>query len=74
MANNLLLPALVAGNSVVLKLSEETPLVTNFFVRTINEVLPEGVLQITHGDAKTGKVLVDDNIDKVANADIDKAV
>ena len=34
MANNLLLPALVAGNSVVLKPSEETPLGAELFVKT----------------------------------------
>jgi aldehyde dehydrogenase (NAD+)/succinate-semialdehyde dehydrogenase/glutarate-semialdehyde dehydrogenase len=66
MANNLLLPALVAGNSVVLKPSEETPLVADLFVRTLNEVLPEGILQIAHGDAKTGKALVDADINMVA--------
>jgi aldehyde dehydrogenase (NAD+)/succinate-semialdehyde dehydrogenase/glutarate-semialdehyde dehydrogenase len=66
MTNKLLFPALVTANSVVLKPSEETPLVIDFFVRIINEVLPEGVLQIAHGDAKTGKVLVDANIDKAA--------
>jgi succinate-semialdehyde dehydrogenase/glutarate-semialdehyde dehydrogenase len=44
MTNNLLLPPLVTGNSVVLKPSEKTPLVTDLFVRTLNEMLPEGVL------------------------------
>ncbi len=66
MANNLLLPALVAGNSVVLKPSEETPLVADLFVKTLNQVLPEGVLQIAHGDAETGKALVNTEINMVA--------
>ncbi len=66
MANNLLLPALVAGNSVVLKPSEETPLVAELFVKTLNQVLPEGVLQIAHGDAETGKALVNAEINMVA--------
>ena len=66
MANNLLLPALVAGNSVVLKPSEETPLVADLFVKTLNQVLPEGVLQIAHGDAETGKALVNADINMVA--------
>ena len=66
MANNLLLPALIAGNSVVLKPSEETPLVADLFVKTLNEVLPEGVLQIAHGDAATGKSLVNADINMVA--------
>lgn len=66
MANNLLLPALVAGNSVVLKPSEETPLVADLFVKTLNQVLPEGVLQIAHGDAETGKALVNAEINMIA--------
>ncbi|PKH88568.1 aldehyde dehydrogenase family protein [Colwellia sp. Bg11-28] len=66
MANNLLLPALIAGNSVVLKPSEETPLVADLFVKTLNQVLPENVLQIAHGDAKTGKALVNADINMVA--------
>ncbi|GAW95170.1 MULTISPECIES: aldehyde dehydrogenase family protein [Colwellia] len=66
MANNLLLPALMAGNTVVLKPSEETPLVADLFVNTLNEVLPEGVLQIAHGDAETGKALVNADINMVA--------
>ncbi|MDB2705071.1 aldehyde dehydrogenase family protein [Pseudomonadota bacterium] len=66
MANNLLLPALLAGNSVVLKPSEETPLVADLFVKTLNQVLPENVLQIAHGDAETGKSLVNADINMVA--------
>ena len=66
MANNLLLPALVAGNSVVLKPSEETPLVAELFVKTLNKVLPKNVLQIAHGDGETGKALVDADINMVA--------
>ncbi|WP_144210999.1 aldehyde dehydrogenase family protein [Shewanella donghaensis] len=66
MANNLLLPALMAGNSVILKPSELTPLVADLFVSTLNEVLPEGVLQIAHGDSATGKALVEADINMVA--------
>lgn len=66
MANNLLLPALMAGNSVILKPSEETPLVADLFVNTLNEVLPEGLLQIAHGGAETGKALVNADINMVA--------
>jgi succinate-semialdehyde dehydrogenase/glutarate-semialdehyde dehydrogenase len=66
MANNLLLPALVAGNSVVLKPSEETPLVAELFVKTLNKVLPENVLQIAHGGSETGKALVNADINMVA--------
>ena len=45
MANNLLLPALMAGNSVILKPSEHTPLVADLFVRALQQHL----IQIAHG-------------------------
>lgn len=66
MANNLLMPALIAGNAVILKPSEETPLVAALFVDTLNQVLPKGVLQIAHGDKKTGQALVAGEINMVA--------
>lgn len=66
MANNLLMPALMAGNAVILKPSEETPLVAELFVNTLNKVLPKGLLQLAHGDAETGKALVASAIHMVA--------
>ncbi|EDM65315.1 aldehyde dehydrogenase (NAD) family protein [Moritella sp. PE36] len=66
MANNLLMPALIAGNTVILKPSEETPLVADLFVNTLNQVLPKGVLQLAHGDKQTGQALVASNINMVA--------
>ncbi|MDX2322037.1 MAG: aldehyde dehydrogenase family protein [Moritella sp.] len=66
MANNLLMPALLAGNSVILKPSEETPLVADLFVNSLNQILPEGVLQLAHGDKQTGRALVASNINMVA--------
>ena len=66
MANNLLMPALIAGNSVILKPSEETPLVAELFVNTLNQVLPKGVLQLAQGDKHTGQALVAGNINMVA--------
>jgi aldehyde dehydrogenase (NAD+)/succinate-semialdehyde dehydrogenase/glutarate-semialdehyde dehydrogenase len=66
MANNLILPALMAGNSVILKPSEETPLVAERFVNALNQVLPKGVLQLAQGDGKTGEALVLSDINMVA--------
>ncbi|WP_445356479.1 aldehyde dehydrogenase family protein [Microbulbifer sp. ANSA002] len=66
MANNLIVPALIAGNSVILKPSEETPLVADLLVKTLNQSLPSGVLQIAHGDGKTGEALVKADINMVA--------
>src|SRR5256884_4520882 len=45
-----LCPALVCGNSVVLKPAEDTPLLAQRFVDVLHEAgLPEGVVQIVHG-------------------------
>jgi aldehyde dehydrogenase (NAD+) len=45
-----LLPALVSGNTVVLKPSADTPLLGQRFVELLQEAgLPDGVVQIAHG-------------------------
>jgi aldehyde dehydrogenase (NAD+) len=45
-----LCPALVCGNTVVLKPAEDTPLLAQRFVDILHEAgLPEGVVQIVHG-------------------------
>ncbi|KAG7365418.1 succinate-semialdehyde dehydrogenase [Nitzschia inconspicua] len=59
MANNLLVPALIAGNTVILKPSEETPLIAQEFFGRISQALPQDVLQILHGDGSVGKQLVE---------------
>ncbi|PXY23389.1 aldehyde dehydrogenase [Prauserella coralliicola] len=53
-------PALVAGNTVVVKPSELTPLATTALVRWIGEELdlPPGVLNLVNGDAAVGRALV----------------
>ncbi|MGI2226175.1 aldehyde dehydrogenase family protein [Shewanella frigidimarina] len=66
MANNLLMPALIAGNSVVLKPSEETPLVAELFINTLNQVLPQHVLQVVQGGKALGQALVAADINMVA--------
>jgi acyl-CoA reductase-like NAD-dependent aldehyde dehydrogenase len=60
------LPALMAGNTVVLKPSEETPLIAQAYVDVLNEVLPSGVLQCVHGADDQGKALVAANVDLIA--------
>lgn len=53
-------PALAAGNSVVLKPSEHTPLSATFLGRLALEAgIPPGVFNIVHGDAEVGEPLVD---------------
>ena len=53
-------PALMAGNSVVLKPSEITPLATQLFVRAAHEVgIPRDVFIVATGGGETGAALVD---------------
>jgi alpha-ketoglutaric semialdehyde dehydrogenase len=55
-----LAPALVCGNTVVLKPAEDTPLLAQHFVDLLGEAgLPDGVVQIVHGYGETvGAALV----------------
>jgi acyl-CoA reductase-like NAD-dependent aldehyde dehydrogenase len=54
------LPALMAGNAVILKPSEITPLATMRFVEGAREVgFPEGVFQVATGAGATGAALIE---------------
>ena len=58
--------ALMAGNTVVLKPSELTPLVGEKIVEIFEMAnLPKGVLQVVSGDGKTGAALVDSAPNKI---------
>ena len=46
-------PALAAGNTVVLKPSEQTPLTTLLFARIAAQILPKGVLNVICGRGQT---------------------
>ncbi|MHA7961187.1 aldehyde dehydrogenase family protein [Streptomyces sp. L500] len=61
-------PALAAGNTVVLKPAETTPLSALFFADICRQAgLPKGVVNILTGDGTTGAALVaHDGVDKVA--------
>lgn len=61
-----IVPALVAGNTVILKPSEQTPLIADAYVKVLNEFLPEGVLQIIHGEDDQGKALVAGDVNLIA--------
>jgi len=55
------IPAMAAGNAVVLKPSEVTPLTSLLMLECMRECgLPEHVLQIATGDGSTGQALVDE--------------
>lgn len=59
MAINLIVPALIAGNSVIWKPSEETPLIAEALFNALIPHLPQGVLTIVHGDGEVGRQLVE---------------
>ncbi|APA98764.1 aldehyde dehydrogenase family protein [Nocardia seriolae] len=59
------LPALIAGNALVLKPSELTPQVAQVLVETVAAVLPEGLLQLAVGDGTLGSELIEARPDKV---------
>ncbi|HLX39714.1 MAG TPA: aldehyde dehydrogenase family protein [Ktedonobacteraceae bacterium] len=58
--------ALIAGNTVVLKPSELTPMCGQCIADMFAEVnLPQDVFQVVHGDGKTGAALVKSGVDKI---------
>ncbi|MCO4772566.1 MAG: aldehyde dehydrogenase [Deltaproteobacteria bacterium] len=62
----MVIPALMAGNTVVMKPSEETPLIAQAYADVLNEFLPQGVLQVVHGGDAVGKALVAAEVDLIA--------
>jgi succinate-semialdehyde dehydrogenase/glutarate-semialdehyde dehydrogenase len=58
--------ALVAGNAVVFKPSELTPLVGETLVGLLHDAgVPGGILQVVQGDGATGAALIGSPIDKI---------
>jgi betaine-aldehyde dehydrogenase len=51
-------PAIAAGNTVVLKPSDTTPVSTLLMAGIMNEHLPTGVINVVCGDRDTGRALV----------------
>ena len=52
-------PAIAAGNTVVLKPSDTTPVTTLMLAEISAEFLPEGVFNVVCGDRDTGRALVE---------------
>jgi aldehyde dehydrogenase (NAD+) len=71
-------PALAAGNTVVLKPAETTPLTALLFCDVLRQAeLPAGVVNIVTGDGSTGAALVDADVDKIAftgSTEVGKAI
>lgn len=64
MANSGVIPALIAGNTIVLKPSEYTSLSQRMVVDLLNESgLPDGVANVLIGGGDVGRMLVDEPID-----------
>ena len=55
-------PALAAGNAVVLKPSDTTPVTTVMLAEVAGEIFPPGVLNVICGDRDTGRALVSHKI------------
>ena len=52
-------PAIAAGNTVVLKPSDTTPVSTLWMAELMQEFLPEGVINVVVGDRDTGRHLIE---------------
>lgn len=66
LSNGHIVPALLAGNTIVYKPSELTPAVAEFMVACWHHInLPPGVLNCIQGDASTGQHLLDNDIQGV---------
>jgi betaine-aldehyde dehydrogenase len=58
--------SLIAGNTVVLKHSEECPLSGKYIEDVISKFLPKGVFNEVYGDGEVGKLLIEKDIDMIA--------
>ena len=62
--NGHIVPALLAGDTVVFKPSEETPLIGQLMAEAFAEAdLPDGVVNVVQGGRETGAALLDSGID-----------
>ena len=60
-------PAIAAGNTVVLKPSDTTPVSTLWMAELMQEFLPEGVINVVVGDRDTGRALVEHDIPQMVS-------
>ncbi len=71
-------PALAAGNTVVLKPAETTPLSALLFCDVLRQAeVPPGVVNIITGDGRAGAALVKSDVDKIAftgSTEVGKAI
>ncbi len=60
-------PAIAAGNAVVLKPSDTTPMSTVLMAQIMSEFLPDGVVNVVCGDRDTGRALVTHEIPQMVS-------
>jgi succinate-semialdehyde dehydrogenase / glutarate-semialdehyde dehydrogenase len=62
---SLIIPALLAGNSVVFKPSEYSPMTGKVIFEIFNKQLPKGVINLVQGAEEVGEILLQSDIDMV---------
>jgi betaine-aldehyde dehydrogenase len=60
-------PALAAGNTMVLKPSDTTPVTSLLLAELISEFVPPGVLNVVCGDRDTGRLLVSHKVPQMVS-------
>ena len=59
-------PALVEGNTIVIKPSEDAPISTQLAVKIYQDAgMPDGVINLVHGEGDTGHLLASGDIDHI---------
>ena len=66
MPQQIVLPSLLAGNAVVLKPSEKSPLCARAWAARVGAVLPADALQVIFGDGAEGRALVQADVNLIA--------
>jgi len=66
MPESLLTPAILMGNTVVFKPSENTPLTGKALYEIYNRYLPKGVINLLQGAEEVGEIVINSDIDMVA--------
>ncbi len=60
-------PAIAAGNTIVLKPSDTTPVSTLLLAEIANKYLPAGVFNVITGDRDTGRMMVENRIPQMVS-------
>jgi len=60
-------PAIAAGNTMVLKPSDTTPVSTILMAQLMAQVLPDGVFNVVFGDRDTGRALIEHPVPAMAS-------